>query len=326
MAAVTLQMGHVGRKAGSGLSLGAAGEQDYVKAIVPRVADRLRALGHDVAVIDAVTGAASKVPGGTRDVFVSFHCDGSVNPAVRGASVGYPDGNGQRLAAAWKAAHARNGWPSGYRGDNYTAGLRSYYMWSRTKGHRHRFLAEHGFISSPADRKWLWDHIDAAAGAHVDAIGEIVGHPRRAPAGPTPGSAPAEVVDLLRLDLCAAMPARGTHYGVGVWIVHADGGVFAEDGATFYGSVPGLGIDLAAENKIIDGAAHPSGRGYWLLGADGAVYSFGMARYAGGGNTATVPAPPAGLGAWRKMVAHDDGNGYTIVRADRHRAQFRAPA
>jgi hypothetical protein len=81
--------------------------------------------------------------------------------------------------------------------------------------------------------------------------------------------------------------------GGNVWLVGADGGVFAapiisQDVDTdtpspplapFYGSLPGLGITPAA--PIVGISATPNGKGYWLVGADGGVFSFGDAVFYG---------------------------------------------
>lgn len=66
--------------------------------------------------------------------------------------------------------------------------------------------------------------------------------------------------------------------------VQEDGGVFAYGKAPFLGSVPGLGVALHGLGRIIDAQATTSGAGYWLMGADGAIYSFGDAQYHGGHN------------------------------------------
>ena len=65
----------------------------------------------------------------------------------------------------------------------------------------------------------------------------------------------------------------------GYWLVARDGGVFAEGGAPFYGSLPGLGIKPNAPITSI--VATPHGHGYWLVGADGGVFAFGSAPYFG---------------------------------------------
>lgn len=67
--------------------------------------------------------------------------------------------------------------------------------------------------------------------------------------------------------------------------VQEDGGVFSF-GAPLppepY-SIPGLGgPPLSGMDRIIDAAVTATGQGYWLMGANGNVYSFGDARYYGG--------------------------------------------
>jgi Glycosyl hydrolase catalytic core len=62
----------------------------------------------------------------------------------------------------------------------------------------------------------------------------------------------------------------------GYWLVGADGGVFAENGASFQGSVPGLGLHVS---NIVGIASVFSG--YWVAGSDGGVFSFGNAPFDG---------------------------------------------
>jgi hypothetical protein len=86
-----------------------------------------------------------------------------------------------------------------------------------------------------------------------------------------------------------AVSPQGAH----LWLVGADGGVFAPkvsptetppppgsvSQAPFFGSLPSLGITPNA--PIVDVAATPDGGGYWLLGADGGVFTFGDATFYG---------------------------------------------
>lgn len=67
--------------------------------------------------------------------------------------------------------------------------------------------------------------------------------------------------------------------GKGFYYSQADGGIFAVDGATYHGSLPGLGV--TPNSPIIDGVALPAGNGYYLLGADGGIFGFGAAKYLG---------------------------------------------
>ncbi len=193
MARVTIQTGHVNGEGGS------EAEMAFVQVLAPCIQGRLRWLGHDATVVDALGGPHRfvKVPPG--QVFVSLHTDWSSNEDTRGASVGYekcsdsrfdiePDPLGKALAQSWKDAYKARGWRGGFLEDNYTGNMSCYYMWRRTRGGRpdppfpddpdyewptydYRFLAEHGFLKSNVqDRQWLWSHIDDCAGAHADAI------------------------------------------------------------------------------------------------------------------------------------------------------------
>ena len=85
-----------------------------------------------------------------------------------------------------------------------------------------------------------------------------------------------------------AVSPRGAH----LWLVGADGGVFAPQvsppetpppgtvsQAPFFGSLPSLGITPNA--PIVGIGATPDGGGYWLLGADGGVFTFGDATFFG---------------------------------------------
>jgi hypothetical protein len=96
--------------------------------------------------------------------------------------------------------------------------------------------------------------------------------------------------------------------GTGYWVVHPDGGVFSCGSAPFFGSVPGLGIQV---NNIVGIAVTPDGGGYWLVGSDGGVFAFGDASFMGsmGGTPLNKPvvAMAAGDGAGYWLVASDGG-------------------
>lgn len=87
-----------------------------------------------------------------------------------------------------------------------------------------------------------------------------------------------------------------------------DGGIFAYDGAPFKGSLVGNGSGPA-----IGLAWTPSGEGYWILQADGAVFSFGDAVYHGGGNSEDL-APHIGGRLPVGIVA--SGPGYKLIYSD----------
>ena len=51
-----------------------------------------------------------------------------------------------------------------------------------------------------------------------------------------------------------------------------------EEAPGYHGSLPGQGIHVT---DIVGITATPNGGGYWLVGADGGVFSFGNAGYYG---------------------------------------------
>ena len=175
MAVVAIQRGHCFRTRGA---TGTSGrmpdgsrrtEQQYADALAKKVAALMRARGHHVYVLTADEAVPSS------DVFLAFHQDGSSSSSARGASVGYPASSASaRYASVWKATYQLKGWPGGYRADNYTSGLRSYYGYRRSSAGV-KVLMEHGFATNPAEQAWMWDHINEAAEAHADALDIYLG-------------------------------------------------------------------------------------------------------------------------------------------------------
>ena len=92
----------------------------------------------------------------------------------------------------------------------------------------------------------------------------------------------------------------------GYIIVGGDGGVFTFEGAPFFGSLPGIGVQA----QVAAAAWSPSGNGYWIVATDGAVFGFGDAPYRGGLNG----TPHLGV---RKIIGFlAKGNGYRFVTLD----------
>lgn len=180
MTTVVIQLGHVPRKKGA---TGTHREQEFVKALGPLIKERLIASGHKAMLV----GADDAIP--PSDVFVALHTDGSNDKNRRGASVGYPDANGAKLAELWKGAHARKGYGGGFHPNNYTAALKGYYGFGKSRA-RYRFLAEHGTTTNGTDERWLFDHLAECADAHAEAINALVGN------APTPPPAPPTIQDL----------------------------------------------------------------------------------------------------------------------------------
>ena len=91
----------------------------------------------------------------------------------------------------------------------------------------------------------------------------------------------------------------------GVWVVAADGGVFALDGAPFLGSMGGIPLNA----PVVGMAATPDGGGYWLVAADGGVFAFGDASFHGSMGGTPLNAPVVGIAA-------PDAGGYWLAAAD----------
>jgi len=68
--------------------------------------------------------------------------------------------------------------------------------------------------------------------------------------------------------------------------------------------------DDASSNPIVTLISTKSGLGYWQVASDGAVYSYGDARYFGGANNIRLRQPVV------SGVRHPSGNGYWLVGAD----------
>jgi hypothetical protein len=97
--------------------------------------------------------------------------------------------------------------------------------------------------------------------------------------------------------------ANGTS---GVWCVATDGGVFALNGAQFFGSMGGTRLNAPA----VGIASTPDGRGYWLVASNGGIFNFGDASFFGSMGAKSLNAPIVGV------AGTPDGRGYWLVAAD----------
>ena len=94
--------------------------------------------------------------------------------------------------------------------------------------------------------------------------------------------------------------------GQGAWHVAADGGVFAVNGANFFGSTGNISLN----KPIVGMVGTPSGNGYWLVASDGGIFSFGDAKFYGSMGATPLNQPIVG------MAASAHGNGYVMVASD----------
>ena len=76
------------------------------------------------------------------------------------------------------------------------------------------------------------------------------------------------------------------------------------------GAAPALGSPGSAAHDPVGIARTPSGKGYWVVGADGGVYSYGDATFYGGEGSQHLNAPIVGI------AATPSGHGYWLVASD----------
>jgi N-acetylmuramoyl-L-alanine amidase len=122
------------------------------------------------------------------------------------------------------------------------------------------------------------------------------------PVSPSPASSPPRAsVAAGGVDVPVAGASSGD--GRGLWIASTSGAVADE------GDAPAWPDRLGASAvPVIDITATPSGKGYWLLGADGRVHSYGSAGYHGSiAVTETTTQPVVA------MASTPDGRGYWLV-------------
>lgn len=170
---ILVQAGHIApREPGFEGGTGTVREQELVRAIRKRLVSILRRDGRFVAIPQ---------PGDLTDVrcdaALFLHGDGSTNPAARGRSFGFPDLAGvdvnQRLAGILEKHLARIPGAPIDHADNYTGGLRAYYGYRRISTEGPEVLIEHGFLTNPAEQRWLFKHLNEQAQAEYEALCEF---------------------------------------------------------------------------------------------------------------------------------------------------------
>ncbi|MDQ3943922.1 MAG: peptidoglycan recognition protein [Actinomycetota bacterium] len=105
-----------------------------------------------------------------------------------------------------------------------------------------------------------------------------------------------------------------TPSGHGYWLAATDGRVFAFGDALPRGATPGQAVTGAVgavkpAAPIVSIAAHPDGRGYWLLGADGGVFAVDTGFF---GSLAGRKPPPEAV----QLRVTRTGDGYYVAAGD----------
>jgi hypothetical protein len=98
----------------------------------------------------------------------------------------------------------------------------------------------------------------------------------------------------------------------GLFLLDADGGIFALGTARFQGSVPQVIPGIELDEPLVGIVVTASGLGYWLVAADGGLFAFGDAPFTG-----SIPQvlPGAPLNAL-VVAAVAYGDGYLMVASD----------
>lgn len=162
---ILVQAGHnPPREPGFESGTGTVREIEFTAAMQKRVVSLLRA---------DTRFAAIPQPGDLTDVkcdaALFFHGDGSPSKAATGRSMGFPDLAGRdvneqlaglldRRLADIPGAPPKHIW-------NYTAGLSGYYGYRRITTPGPEVLIEFGFLTNPAEQKWLFAHLAEQANA-----------------------------------------------------------------------------------------------------------------------------------------------------------------
>jgi LAS superfamily LD-carboxypeptidase LdcB len=159
----------------------------------------------------------------------------------------------------------------------------------RTAGYR--FLTEHAEAAGWVHPDWAGPGMTCAEPWHWEWVGDggTQGGPVvRADVVAAADTAPSADDALLLVTGLGAVESRGT------------------TPAPSYGSLTGTTLSWV----IVDATTTASGRGYWMLGGDGGVFTFGDARFFGSTGNVRLNAPAVA------MAATQTGNGYWFVAAD----------
>jgi len=106
----------------------------------------------------------------------------------------------------------------------------------------------------------------------------------------------------------------------GYWLDASDGGVFAFGDTTFYGSIPGVGLNPAGSGlpnslaaPIVGMVPSHDDHGYFMVAADGGVFAFGDASFVG-----SCPGIGGCAGAAVAVLPDASGKGYWLVTQEGH--------
>lgn len=160
---ILVQAGHIApREPGHEGGTGTTREQEYTRAC----RDRLAALLKRDPNYDPIP-CPGDIPDGIKvDAALFLHGDGSASPKASGYCFGFPADPVNASLARLLGVHLERipGCPPHGR-DNYTGGLSGYYGYRRVASYGPEVLHEVGFLTNPAEQKWVFANLDAIANA-----------------------------------------------------------------------------------------------------------------------------------------------------------------
>ena len=147
--------------------------------------------------------------------------------------------------------------------------------------------------------------------AGAETVGQALAQPHVFAGGGVLGFGAPPAGSILSTPLNSVMVAQAANpvapkTNEGYWLASADGGVYAEGDAGFYGSLGNLRL----AGPVVAIAATPDGRGYWLAALDGGVFAFGDAGFYGSMGGRPLNRPIVGI------APTADGRGYWLVASD----------
>ncbi len=115
---------------------------------------------------------------------------------------------------------------------------------------------------------------------------------------------------IFSLTVAAAAPTVPADTGGNYDLVGSDGGVFVfgPPGTGFYGSLPGIGVNV---NNIVGIVTTGDNKGYYLVGSDGGVFAFGDATFYG-----SLPGIGVHVNDIVGIALTANGGGYFLVAKD----------
>jgi N-acetylmuramoyl-L-alanine amidase len=169
MKRIVVQAGHnAPREPGFESGTGTTGEIAFTKSVSDELIRLLREDGRFLPIYQP----GDILDGIKCDLALFLHADGSANKAASGYSFGYDArySVNRKLADLIALEFDRLPGHPPHHSDNYTAGLRQYYGFSRVNCPGGEVLVEHGFLTNPREAAWMRANVKNLARAEYLAI------------------------------------------------------------------------------------------------------------------------------------------------------------